>query len=345
MIPALTAFLALGFAIALLDQWRERRHAFQLAWAVGMTFFGIGSAAEAIASFAGWSEPLYRIWYLTGAAWTPAWLGLGTAFLLAKTRFGYTYAFLLICSGLIALMIRNAPAYAGAGPLPILYLIVALILALAIGVETYFQNARWTEFAAAAVIGTTVLSLGLMAATTLAAPGYAVDPATGQPVATLMPGYLRLLTPVLNFTGALSLAFGALFSAYTFMTKRRVLAYSLDPRQSGDQFLFNLFIAPVAIIVNLVASIPGAARDLAIGRLNSRVPATLLIAIGAFVASAGDTLNRFGVTAPFAIAKLIAVVLLLAGFLVSIEVFREFRVPFTNIRLGVARREGGAGSE
>ena len=221
---------------------------------------------------------------------------------------------------------------------------MALILALAIGVETYFQNARWTEFAAAAVIGTTVLSLGLMAATTLAAPGYAVDPATGQPVATLMPGYLRLLTPVLNFTGALSLAFGALFSAYTFMTKRRVLAYSLDPRQSGDQFLFNLFIAPVAIIVNLVASIPGAARDLAIGRLNSRVPATLLIAIGAFVASAGDTLNRFGVTAPFAIAKLIAVGLLLAGFLVSIEVFREFRVPFTNIRFGVARRERGAGS-
>ena len=128
------------------------------------------------------------------------------------------------------------------------------------------------------------------------------------------------------------------------MTKRRVLAYSLDPRQSGDQFLFNLLIAPVAIIVNLVASIPGAARDLAVGKLNSRVPATLLIAIGAFVASAGDTLNRFGVTAPFAIAKLIAVGLLLAGFLVSIEVFREFRVPFTNIRFGVARRERGAGS-
>jgi hypothetical protein len=61
------------------------------------------------------------------------------------------------------------------------------------------------------------------------------------------------------------------------------------------------------------------------------------------VASAGDSLNRFGITAPFAIAKLVAVAFLLAGFLVSIEVFREFRIPFTGIRLGVTRRERGTG--
>jgi hypothetical protein len=71
------------------------------------------------------------------------------------------------------------------------------------------------------------------------------------------------------------------------------------------------------------------------------VPATLLIAAGGFVASAGDALNRFGITAPFAIAKLIAAILLLAGFLVSIEVFREIRVPFTSLRLAAARRERG----
>jgi hypothetical protein len=36
------------------------------------------------------------------------------------------------------------------------------------------------------------------------------------------------------------------------------------------------------------------------------------------------------------------VVLLLAGFLVSIEAFRELRIPFTSIRIGGARREVGA---
>ena len=43
-----------------------------------------------------------------------------------------------------------------------------------------------------------------------------------------------------------------------FMPKRRVLDYSLDPNQPGDEFLFNLVISPVAITVNFVASLPGA---------------------------------------------------------------------------------------
>jgi hypothetical protein len=179
---------------------------------------------------------------------------------------------------------------------------------------------------------------------------FSIDPATGQPsadlydatgavVGTNLPGSLRLLTPFLNISGGFALAFGALFSAYVFMRKRRVLPYSLDPNQPGDHFLFNMFIAIPALLVNFVASLPGAVGDLLQGRLHSRVPATLLIAAGGFVASAGDSLNRFGVTGPFAVAKLIAAVLLLAGFLVSIEAFREVRVPFTSIRLAGLRRE------
>ena len=61
----------------------------------------------------------------------------------------------------------------------------------------------------------------------------------------------------MNVTGAFALVLGALFSTYVFMPKRRVLDYSLDPNQPGDQFLFNLLIAPVAISVNFVASLPG----------------------------------------------------------------------------------------
>jgi hypothetical protein len=123
------------------------------------------------------------------------------------------------------------------------------------------------------------------------------------------------------------------------MPKKRVLPYSLDPNQKGDHFLFNLLISPVALTVNFIASLPAAAVALVQGKLHSRVPATLLIALGGFVASAGDSLNRLGVTGPFVWAKFIAVVLLLAGFLVSIEAFRELRVPFTGIRIGGPRRE------
>ena len=340
LLPSLTAVLALVFALLLLDQWRERRHGYQLIWAFGMLFYAIGAGAEAVAAAAGWSEPLYRAWYLTGAVWTAAWLGLGTAFLLGRTRFGYTYAVLLLLSGLVALMIRNSPNYAGAGPLPVLYLIGAVILALAIGVETYFQNDRWPRFAAGAIVATTVLSLALMVFTPpLAAPGYALSATTGQPVGDAMPGYLRLLTPVMNIPGALSLLIGAVFSTYVFMPKRRVLPYSLDPNQPGDQFLFNLSIAVVAIPVNLVASLPGAVRELMAGRLHSRVPATILIAIGAFFPTITDSLSRAGSTDLFQLGKFLGVVFLFAGFLVSAEVFHELRIPFTSIRLATAHRE------
>ncbi len=340
VLPTATSLLALLFAVLLLDQWRDRRHGFQLVWAFGMLCYAIGSGAEAVAAGSGWNEALYRTWYLAGAVLTAAWLGLGTAFLLGRTRFGYTYAVLLLISGLVALMIRNSATYAGAGPLPLLYLIGAVILALAIGVETYFGNERWPRFAAGAIIAVTVLGVVMtVAMPPLPAPGYALSPTTGQPVGDAMPGYLRLLTPVMNIPGAMSLLLGAVFSTYVFMPKRRVLAYSLDPNQTGDQFLFNLFIAPVAILVNLVASLPGAGRDLVAGRLHSRVPATILIALGAFFPTISDSLNRAGSTELFAIGKFLGVLFLLAGFLVSTEVFREVRIPFTSIRFVAARRE------
>ena len=345
VLPTLTAILALAFSLLLFDQWRIRRGGFQIIWAFGMLFYGIGSACEAIGGANGWNETLYRTWYLTGAVWTAGWLGLGTAILLGRTRFGYSFALCLFLAGLFTFLVRNKPEYAGAGSLPLLYLIAAAILALAVAVETYFQNDRWPMLAVGAVVGATILSIVLMAGAILPAPGYALDPATGVPVATLLPPQLRLLTPFMNITGAFALILGAVFSAYVFMPKRRVLAYSLDPDQPGDEFLFNLLIAPVAITVNLVASLPGALRAVVTGRIHSRVPATILIAIGALVAATGDILIRFGVTGLFQSGKFAGVIFLFAGFLVSIDVFREFRVPFTSIVLGRVRHESPAAEQ
>jgi len=342
LLPAITSVLALVLSLALFDQWRERRGAFQLTWALGMLFFGIASGCEAIAAASGWNEALYRTWYLTGAVWTAGWLGLGTAFLLGRTRFGYTFALCLLLAGVFTLLTQRRFEYPGTGSAHILYLIAAVVLAAAVAIETYFQNERWPLLAAGAVIGATLLSLVLMVTTPLPAPGYAVDPATGVPTGELFPGTIRLLTPFLNITGGLALAFGALFSAYMFMPKRRVLAYSLDPGQPGDEFLFNLIISPVAILVNFVASVPGAVAALVRGRLHSRVPATILIAIGGFMASGGDALNRFGVTNYFQVGKFLAVVFLLLGFLVSIEAFREIRVPFTSLRISRLRHESAS---
>lgn len=339
ILPAVTSLMALAFSLALFDQWRERRGGFQLIWALGMAFYGIAAGCEALAGVNGWNETLYRTWYLTGAVWTAGWLGLGTAFLLGRTRFGYTFAFCLLIAGVLTLLTQRRFDYPGAGTAPILYLIASIVLALAIAVETYFQNERWPMLAAGAVIGATALSAVLMLTVALPAPGYALDPRTGIPVGDLFPGTIRLLTPFLNITGAFALILGAVFSTYMFMPKKRVLPYSLDPNQPGDQFLFNLLIAPVAIAVNLVASLPATVQALVTGRIHSRVPATILIAIGAFIPTITDSLNRFGSTELFQWGKFLGVVFLFAGFLVSIEVFREIRIPFTGLRLTRPRRE------
>ncbi len=344
VLPGLTSLLALVFSVALFDQWRERRGGFQLIWAIGMLFYGIAAGCESIAGAVGWNEALYRTWYLTGAVWTAGWLGLGTAFLLGRTRFGYTFAACLVLAGLFTLLTQRRYDYPGAGAAPVLYLIGALVLALAVAVETYFQNDRWPILAAGAVIGATALSIVLMVTARLAPPGYALDPRTGIPVGDLFPGTIRLLTPFLNITGAFALVLGAIFSTYVFMPKRRVLPYSLDPNQPGDQFLFNILIAPVAIVVNLVASIPATAKAIREGRVHSRVPATILIAVGAFIPTITDSLNRFGSTELFQLGKFLGIVFLFAGFLVSVEVFREIRIPFTSIRLTTGRRERVAAS-
>jgi hypothetical protein len=345
-VPALTAVLAFIFSLALVDQWRERRRAYQLSWAFGMLFYAVAAACEAFAVAGGWNEPLYRVWFLTGGVWTVGWLGLGTAFLLGKTRFGYGFALCLFLAGLFTFLApRRAPTeYGDAGILPLIYFLVAFVLALAVAAETYFQNDRWPWFAAAAVVGATLLSAALMTTTELPPPGYAVHPGTEVPSAAILPSNIRLLTPFMNVTGAFALLLGALFSAYVFMPKRRVLAYSLDPGQPGDQFLFNLAISPVAITVNFLASLPGAIRELARGRLHSRVPATILIAIGAFIPAVTDGLFLDDPTL-YSLGHLLGVIFLFAGFLVSIETFHEIRVPFTRIVLREARREAPGTAE
>src|SRR5467141_1750679 len=159
VLPLGSSLLSFVFFVFLIDQWRERRRPYQLIWAIGMLWYALSAGTEFLGGAFGWSEPLYRAWYLIGAIWVAGWLGLGTAFLLGRTRFGYTFALCLVLAGVFTLLTERKFNYAGSGTAPILYLIGALILAAAVGIETYFQNDRWPRIAAGAVVGTTILSL------------------------------------------------------------------------------------------------------------------------------------------------------------------------------------------
>jgi hypothetical protein len=333
LLPALTSLLAFVFALALLDQWLDRRHGYQAIWALGMLFFGIASGAEALGAAAGWNELLYRSWYLTGAVFTASWLGLGTAYLLGKTRFGYAYAFLVFFGGFLAFVARNTY---NAGTIGVLVFIGALIIAIAISVETYFQNERWPVIAALTVVVASVIGAYFAFTDPLVAALPAQD---AVPTGAVISGPVRIISLFMNVPGGIALILGALFSAYIFMPKKRVLDYSLDAGQSGDQFLFNVFLAIVAVPVNFVASLPGAVKALFTGKIHSRVPTTLLIAIGGILVTGVDLSSRLGSTSFYSATKLLGLVLIFTGFLVSTEVFREIRIPFTHRVLRGERQE------
>jgi hypothetical protein len=329
VLPLGSSLLSFVFAALLLDQWRERRRSYQFVWMIGMLWYGLSAGTEFLGGAFGWSEPLYRLWYLIGAIWVAGWLGLGTVLLLGKTRFGYALAASLLLAGLFTFLTQARYHYSQSGIAPEVYFAVAAILAVAIAVDTLRAGSWWPRLTAAAAVAGSLASAVMMATVSLPAPGWIVSSATHIPTGDLFPGYLRLLTPFFNVTGAFALVFGAVYSAYVFMPKRRLIGYSLDRHQPGPRFLANLLLWPVAFAVNLAASLPGAVVGLVTGRLNSRVPATLLIAVGGLIPAVTSGLNRFGDTSGFFIGEFLGVLFLFLGFLVSVEVFGDFRIPFT----------------
>ena len=342
VLPLCSSVLSFVFFALLLDQWREKRRSYQAVWAIGMLWYAISAGSEFLGGAFGWSEPLYRTWYLIGAIWVAGWLGLGTVLLLGRTRFGYAFAGSLFLAGLFTALTEARYHYSGSGAAPLLYFGIAASLAVAIAVDTFRGGSTWSRLAAGAMVAGTVASAVMMATVSLPAPGWIVDPTTHIPTGDLFPGYVRLLTPFFNITGAFALVLGGVYSTYIFMPKRRLIRYSLDRGQTPTRYLGNVLVAPVAIAVNLIVSLPEALASLVTGRLHSRVPATLLIAVGGLIPAITSGMNRFGATSGFFVGELMGVIFLFAGILVSIEVFREIRVPFTTIVLRSRKPEEAA---
>jgi hypothetical protein len=337
VLPLLSSALSFVFAAFVADQWLRRRQPYQLVWTVGLLWYGISAGTEFLGSAFGWNHGLYRVWYLVGAFGVAAYLGLGTVYLLNRTRFGYFVAASFALAGLFSYLTSVKYAREGtpaAGTTVLLVVGASLAAALVIALVTRYRR-RWVAHVTAAIL--VVASVIVTVATLtvpIAAPGYRVDE-IGIPIGAAMPADLRILTPPFNIVGAFALVFGAVYSAFIFMPKARVL------RVTSTAPVVGAVGRAVAVVVNFVASLPGAWRALRAGTLNSRVPATLLIALGGFIPGWTSGLSRFGITWSFFIGELAGVVLIFLGFLVSIEVFSDVRLPFTRIVL--ARREPHAG--
>lgn len=109
-IPILSTIVTFLFAVAVFRRYLSRGGMHLLMWSIGLLFYGLGTLSEVILSFT-FSGVMLKIWYLTGAMLTAAWLGQGTLYLLVrKPRIASAFAILLgVVSLAAAALVLSSP--------------------------------------------------------------------------------------------------------------------------------------------------------------------------------------------------------------------------------------------
>ncbi len=109
-ISVLSTGVTLIFAAAVLNRYRRKGGRHLLWWGMGLAWYGLGTFTEVVL---GWTfNPwMLKLWYLSGAMLTAAWLGQGTVFLLVRRgRWAQGSAWLLLALSLVAaVLVFTAP--------------------------------------------------------------------------------------------------------------------------------------------------------------------------------------------------------------------------------------------
>ena len=145
---------------------------------MGRLWYGISAGCEFIGGAFGWSEPLYRAWYLIGAFLVATYLGAGTIYLLSKTRFGYFAGATVLFGGLLSLLFSHAtakgtsvPMYPGSATAGTVAFVIAAIGGIAIIAATAVRPRLAAHIAMGVlVVGSLAVSYMTLSAP-LAAPG------------------------------------------------------------------------------------------------------------------------------------------------------------------------------
>ena len=102
LLPLVSAVVSLVFAVTVLDQFFARRKPYQLIWAVGLFMYFISTGTEFWTGLWGLNPTIYRLWYLFGAIFVAAYLGMGTLYLLAPRRKAHVIMAVLLVASLYA---------------------------------------------------------------------------------------------------------------------------------------------------------------------------------------------------------------------------------------------------
>ncbi len=95
-LPILTTIFAFTFTFSLYHHWKKKKANYLFWWALGTFTYGFGTLMESFTTFLGWQDPLFRLWYISGALLGGAPLAQGTVYLLFSKRKADFLAFLLV---------------------------------------------------------------------------------------------------------------------------------------------------------------------------------------------------------------------------------------------------------
>jgi hypothetical protein len=116
IIPYLSTLVTFIFVVAVFRRYPYKKGTHLLFWGIGLIFYGLGTLTEVVLSLT-YNDVALKVWYLSGAMLTAAWLGQGTVFLLIRKRGAAPVlaGLLVIASLLAAGLILAAPITEAAG--------------------------------------------------------------------------------------------------------------------------------------------------------------------------------------------------------------------------------------
>jgi hypothetical protein len=115
-LPVVTTVVAIGFASVLWRHWRKKSDVrYLMWWTIGVVLYGVGTLTEALTTVFGWSEPVFRAWYVSGALLGGAPLAQGTVYLLLPRHIADRLAVALITYiAIAAAFVLSTPIVPGA---------------------------------------------------------------------------------------------------------------------------------------------------------------------------------------------------------------------------------------
>lgn len=103
IVPLISCIISFAFAVTVLDQYFARRKPYQLVWSIGLFMYFVSTGAEFWSGTWGLNETIYRLWYLFGAIFVAAYLGMGTIYLLVRRRTANIIMVILIVASVYAI--------------------------------------------------------------------------------------------------------------------------------------------------------------------------------------------------------------------------------------------------